>query len=98
MTAVKDHRRADLAQIHIAIKDLGLDDDTYRAILWTVARVKSAADARETPESTNSATCADCHKELDNYDYGNDYERGFEFLILILETIALNVREGVIKL
>lgn len=39
-----ENRRRELAQIHIAIKDLGLDDETYRAILWAVARVKSAAD------------------------------------------------------
>lgn len=33
-----------LAQIHIAKAQLGLDDDTYRAMLWGLARVKSAAD------------------------------------------------------
>jgi phage gp16-like protein len=37
-------RNAELAQIHVAKKQLGLDDDTYRAILWTVGRVKSAKD------------------------------------------------------
>lgn len=37
-------RNSTLAQIHIAKKDLALDDTTYRAMLWTVARVKSAAE------------------------------------------------------
>lgn len=37
-------RKRDLAQIHIAKNDLGLDEDTYRAALWTIGRVKSAAD------------------------------------------------------
>lgn len=37
-------RNAELAQIHIARAQLGIDDDTYRAILWTVARVKSSKD------------------------------------------------------
>lgn len=37
-------RNAELAQIHIARAQLGLDDDTYRAVLWTVGRVKSAKD------------------------------------------------------
>lgn len=37
-------RKAQLAQIHIAKAQLGLDDDTYRAMLWAVARVHSAAD------------------------------------------------------
>jgi phage gp16-like protein len=37
-------RNSELAQIHVAKKQLGLDDDTYRAMLWTVARVKSAGD------------------------------------------------------
>lgn len=39
-----DIRRRELAQIHVAKAQLGLDDETYRAMLWTVARVKSAAD------------------------------------------------------
>jgi phage gp16-like protein len=33
-----------LAQIHIAKAQLGMDDDTYRDMLWAVARVKSAKD------------------------------------------------------
>lgn len=37
-------RNAQLAAIHVAKKQLGLDDDTYRAMLWAVARVESAAD------------------------------------------------------
>ncbi|MCE7915391.1 MAG: regulatory protein GemA [Nitrosomonas sp. PRO4] len=36
-------RRRQLAQIHIAKSDLGLDDDTYRAMLMDVAGVESAA-------------------------------------------------------
>lgn len=37
-------RRADLAKIHLARKQLGMDEETYRDMLWTVARVRSAAD------------------------------------------------------
>lgn len=37
-------RSAEIAQIHIAKAQLGLDDDTYRAILWTVGRVRSSKD------------------------------------------------------
>lgn len=37
-------RKADLAAIHIAIKDLGWDDAFYRSILWSVCRVKSSAE------------------------------------------------------
>lgn len=37
-------RPSALAQIHIAKKELGLDDDTYRAMLFGVARVHSAKD------------------------------------------------------
>lgn len=36
-------RKRELAQIHIAKSDLGLDDDTYRALLKDVAGVDSAA-------------------------------------------------------
>ena len=39
-----DRRRAELAKIHLAKKELNLDDAAYRAVLWTVARVRSAAD------------------------------------------------------
>ena len=40
-------RNADLAAIHVAIKQLGLDDDTYRAMLsnLTGGRIISAGDA-----------------------------------------------------
>lgn len=37
-------RNAEIAQIHIAKAQLGLDDETYRAVLWTVARVRSSKD------------------------------------------------------
>lgn len=40
----KPARQRELAQIHIAKKDLRLDDDTYRAMLYSVARVHSAAE------------------------------------------------------
>ena len=44
MATAPDLRKRELAQIHVAKTQLGLDDDTYRAMLWAVARVKSAAD------------------------------------------------------
>lgn len=37
-------RKSELAQIHLAKKQLAMTDDAYRAMLWAVARVKSAAD------------------------------------------------------
>lgn len=37
-------RNSELAKIHIAVKDLGYDRDTYEDILWTVCRVRSSAD------------------------------------------------------
>lgn len=44
MTAAPDTRRRELAQIHIAKAQLGLEEDTYRAMLWAVGRVRSSAD------------------------------------------------------
>jgi len=41
---VIDRRKSELAQIHIAKQQLGLDEDTYRQMLWTVGRVTSARD------------------------------------------------------
>lgn len=43
MTA-KALRSRDLAQIHIAKQQLGLDDDTYREMLFTVTRKRSASE------------------------------------------------------
>ena len=37
-------RKRELAQIHMAKAALQLDDETYRSMLFTVARVNSAAD------------------------------------------------------
>jgi hypothetical protein len=36
--------RNDLAKIHIAKKELGLDDTTYRGVLWDRYHVESAAE------------------------------------------------------
>ena len=37
-----NEQRRDIQIIKIAQKQLGMDDETYRAMLWTVARVKSS--------------------------------------------------------
>ena len=37
-------RKNDLAAIHVAKKQLGMDDEAYRTMLWSVARVRSARD------------------------------------------------------
>lgn len=39
----EERRRKDLAMIHCAKRDLKLDDEVYRDVLWTVARVRSSA-------------------------------------------------------
>jgi phage gp16-like protein len=39
-----NRRNGQLSKIHIAKKDLGLDDDTYRALLARVSGVRSAKD------------------------------------------------------
>lgn len=48
MKAIKDKRQRDLAKIHIAKKQLGMDDTTYREMLMQVAGVDSAADLNAT--------------------------------------------------
>lgn len=42
--SAQEIRNRELAQIHIARQQLGMDDETYRGVLWTVARVKSSAE------------------------------------------------------
>lgn len=43
-TKQRNNRRADLAKIHIAKKQLGMSDDAYRAMLKSVAGASSASD------------------------------------------------------
>jgi len=43
-----DARRRDLAKIHLARKGLGLDEDTYRQMLFTFGGASSAADLSAT--------------------------------------------------
>lgn len=44
MSLAPDHRHRELAQIHIAKAQLGMAEETYRNLLWTLGRVRSAAD------------------------------------------------------
>lgn len=50
MTAA-DQKRRDLAKIHIARKELGMEEDDYRAMLQDVAGVGSSADLTVTGRS-----------------------------------------------
>ncbi|HXG29578.1 MAG TPA: regulatory protein GemA [Nevskiales bacterium] len=44
MGAAQDTRTRELARIHCLKRDLDLSDETYRNLLWTIARVHSAKD------------------------------------------------------
>lgn len=46
MSIVSDHdmRRRELAALHIGKKELGLDDDTWQLMLFTLERVRSSAE------------------------------------------------------
>lgn len=39
-----NRRNAELARIHLVAKELGMDREQYEAMLWTVARVETAAE------------------------------------------------------
>lgn len=39
---MKDQRNRDLAKIHVAIKQLCMDRETYEQMLWTLCRVRSS--------------------------------------------------------
>ncbi len=40
----KSRRNRELTLIHVARHQLGMDEETYRDMLWTLCRVRSAAD------------------------------------------------------
>ena len=42
--------------------------------------------------------CGKCHREFDSYAAGNDDARAAEFMLLILETLARNLRNGSVVL
>lgn len=49
MTAIRtrrplSERSSQLARIHIGAEQLGMDDETYRDMLWSIGRVRSAKD------------------------------------------------------
>jgi len=41
--------------------------------------------------------CMLCHSEFDRYVAGNNTDRGWEFLLLCMETLARDFRQGIIK-
>jgi len=41
--------------------------------------------------------CHRCHTEIDQYEGGNDEARGYEFLMLCMQTLARDFEEGIIK-
>ncbi len=43
----KAPRNIELGKIHLGAKQLGLEDNAYRDMLWTIARVRSSADLDE---------------------------------------------------
>lgn len=43
-TRPADGRARDIQLIHVAKSKLGMDDETYRAMLWSIARVQSSTD------------------------------------------------------
>ena len=47
MAGVAEKRRSLLARVHIAAKELGLDEETYRTVLDRCAGVSSAAEATD---------------------------------------------------
>jgi phage gp16-like protein len=47
VNTANDTRRRELAAIHIGAQQIGMDDDSYRDMLWAVARVRSAKDLDE---------------------------------------------------
>lgn len=56
-------RRADLAAIHIAKKALGWDEDTYRDIMFTVTRIRSAGELDFTGRKRFLAHLQACMKQ-----------------------------------
>lgn len=42
--------------------------------------------------------CQKCHAAFDGYERDNDYERAFEFMVLVLLTIRRRFEQGVIRI
>ena len=63
MTAA-DQKRRDLAKIHIARKELGMEEEDYRAMLQDVAGVGSSADLTVAGRSKVQIGRASCRERV----------------------------------
>ena len=77
----------------------GADDGTIvRAHYQGIGSERIGKGWAQKPHDFASADlCYRCHNEFDQYKTGNDTDRGWEFLMLCMETLARDFREGIIK-
>ena len=76
----------------------GADDGTIvRAHYSGVGSARLGKGRGVKPHDFCSADlCARCHAEFDGYEGGNTVERGFDFLMLCMQTLERDFREGVV--
>ena len=75
------------------------DDNTIvRAHYQGIGSFRLGKGMGQKPHDFASADlCYRCHGDFDSYKDGNDKDRGYEFLMLCMETLARDFREGIIK-
>jgi len=77
----------------------GADDGTIvRAHYQGIGSYRLGKGKGQKPHDFASADlCMVCHSEFDQYETGNNTDRGWEFLLLCMETLARDFRQGIIK-
>lgn len=77
----------------------GADDGTIvRAHYQGIGSSRLGKGWSQKPHDFASADlCFKCHNDFDSYVQPNDKDRGYDFLMLILETLARDFREEIIK-
>jgi len=77
----------------------GADDGTIvRAHYQGIGSERVGKGWGQKPHDFVSADlCMVCHSELDQYEDGNTTDRGWEFLLLCMETLARDFKQEIIK-
>ena len=71
------------------------DGTVVRAHYTGIAQLRLGKGKGQKPHDFASADlCHACHHHFDNYETPNDYLRSWEFLILCMETLERDFREG----
>jgi phage gp16-like protein len=103
VTTSQTLRNRELAQIHIAKQQLGMEDDAYRDVLWSIARVRSAKDLDWTGRKRVLDHLKSCGARLGHKGKGKPHSLDTKPLLQKIEALLADMEmfwgyaEGILK-